>query len=181
MVDNYFTVLEKIDEHIEKIEDSLLVSPEEGTLQKIHSIKKETIKLKRAVFPLKDIIYTLEREQYSFIAKSTYIYLRDLHDHIKQIAENVENYREVINGLQEVYISQSGQKMNEIMKILTIISTIFIPLTFIVGIYGMNFHAENSPWNMPELSWKYGYPFVILIMICVVIGMLIFFKRKKWL
>ena len=181
MVDNYFTVLEKVDEHIEKIEDSLLVNPEDGILQNIHSIRKEIIRLKRAVSPLRDIIYNLEREQYSFIAKSTYVYLRDLYDHIKQIADNVENYREVINGLQEVYISQSGQKMNEIVKILTIISTIFIPLTFIVGIYGMNFHVENSPWNMPELTWRYGYPFVIFVMICVVIGMLIFFKRKKWL
>ena len=180
MVDNYFSVLEKIDEHIEKIEDSLLIDPKEDTLQNIHSIKKETIRLKRAISPLRDIIYTLERERYSFIAKSTYIYLHDLYDHIKQVADNVENYREVINGLQEVYISQSGQKMNEIMKILTIIATIFIPLTFIVGIYGMNFHAESSPWNMPELNWKYGYPFVILIMIFIVIGMLIFFKRKKW-
>lgn len=181
MVDTYFNVLEKIDEHIEKIEDSLLVNPEQGILQNIHSIRKEIIRLKRAISPLRDIIHNLEREQYSFIAKSTYIYLRDLYDHIKQIADNVENYREVINGLQEVYISQSGKKMNEIMKILTIIATIFIPLTFIVGIYGMNFHADNSPWNMPELSWRYGYPFVILIMIFVVIGMLIFFKRRKWL
>ncbi len=175
MVDTYFNVLEKIDGHIEKIEDSLLVIPEQGILQNIHSIRKEIIRLKRAISPLRDIIYNLEREQYSFIAKSTYLYLRDLYDHIKQIADNVENYREVINGLQEVYISQSGQKMNEIMKILTIIATTFIPLTFIVGIYGMNFNF------MPELSWKYGYPFVILIMIFVVIGMLIFFKRRKWL
>ncbi len=181
MVDNYFSVLEKIDEHIEKIEDSLLLNPAEGALQNIHSIRKETIKLKRAISPLRDIIYTLEREQYSFIAKSTYIYLHDLYDHIKQITDNVENYREVINGLQEVYISQAGHKMNEIVKILTIISTIFIPLTFVVGIYGMNFHSENSPWNMPELNWQYGYPFVILIMLFIVIGMLIFFKRKKWL
>ena len=175
IVDNYFLVLDKIDERIENIEDELLDIPEQSTLQDIHSIRKEVIRLKRNVTPLRDIIHALEREQYHFIDKSTQIYLRDLYDHIRQIIETIDNYREVINGLQEVYLSSASNKMNEIVKVLTIISTIFIPLTFIVGIYGMNFRTDASIWNMPELEWSYGYPFVIAIMLVIVAGMIILF------
>jgi magnesium transporter len=180
IVDNYFLVLDKIDERIEDIEDELLDNPEQSTLQSIHSLRKEVIHLKRNVTPLRDILHALEREQYNFIDKSTQIYLRDLYDHIRQIIDTIDNYREVINGLQEVYLSSASNKMNEIVKVLTIISTIFIPLTFIVGIYGMNFRTDVSIWNMPELAWSYGYPFVMALMLMVVIGMTIFFKRKKW-
>jgi len=180
MVDNYFLVLEKIDERTEYLEDELFENPEKSSLENIHLIRKEVIKLRRAVVPLRDIVHALEREQYPFIAKSTYIYLRDLYDHIRQIIDTVENYREIINSLQEVYLSSASHKMNEVVKILTIISTIFIPLTFIAGIYGMNFRTDISVWNMPELDWKYGYPFALAIMGLIFIGMVIFFKRKKW-
>lgn len=180
IVDNYFLVLDKMDERIEDIEDELLDTPEQSTLQDIHSIRKEVIRLKRNITPLRDIIHALEREQYHFIDKSTQIYLRDLYDHIRQIIETIDNYREVINGLQEVYLSSASNKMNEIMKVLTVISTIFIPLTFIVGIYGMNFRTEAGLWNMPELNWQYGYPFVLAVMLLIVVGMIFFFRKKKW-
>lgn len=181
IVDNYFIVLDKLDERIENIEDELLDNPEQTTLGAIHSIRKEVIRLRRNVTPLRDIIHALEREQFHFVDKSTQVYLRDLYDHVRQIIDTIDNYREVINGLQEVYLSSASNKMNEIVKVLTIISTIFIPLTFIVGIYGMNFRTDAGPWNMPELNWGFGYPFIMIVMAVIVIGMIFFFKKKKWL
>ena len=181
MVDNYFLVLQDMDEIIENIEDDLIYNPGTSTIETIHNMRKQIIKLRRAVTPLRDIIYSIEREHYPFVAKSTYIYLRDLYDHIRQNIDTMENYREILNGMLEIYLSNSGQKLNEVVKVLTIISTIFIPLTFIAGIYGMNFSPQASKWNMPELTSQYGYPAVIIIMIAIAIGMLIFFKRKHWL
>jgi magnesium transporter len=181
MVDNYFLVLQDMDEIIENIEDDLIYNPGTSTIETIHNMRKQIIKLRRAVTPLRDIIYSIEREHYPFVAKSTYIYLRDLYDHIRQNIDTMENYREILNGMLEIYLSNSGQKLNEVVKVLTIISTIFIPLTFIAGIYGMNFSPQASKWNMPELTSQYGYPAVIILMIGIAIGMLIFFKRKHWL
>jgi magnesium transporter len=122
----------------------------------------------------------MEKDIFPLIQKSTRIFLRDLYDHIKNCMDTIENYREVINGLVETYRSSSAYRLNEIVKVLTIISTIFIPLTFIVGIYGMNFNSEISPWNMPELNSFYGYPLVLLLMIIIAGVLLFFFKKKKW-
>lgn len=181
MVDNYFYVLQEMDATIDNIEDELIYNPGRSTIEIIHDLRKKIIKLRRAVTPLRDIIYSIEREHYPFIAKTTYIFLRDLYDHIRQNIETMENYREILNGMLEIYLSNSGQKLNEVLKVLTIISTIFIPLTFIVGIYGMNFNTSASEWNMPELTWRYGYPIVMFIMIAVAVGMIFFFKKKKWI
>jgi len=181
MVDNYFYVLQEMDATIDNIEDELIYNPGRSTIEIIHALRKEIIKLRRAVTPLRDIVYSIEREHYPFIAKTTYIFLRDLYDHIRQNIETMENYREILNGMLEIYLSNSGQKLNEVLKVLTIISTIFIPLTFIVGIYGMNFDTSTSEWNMPELTWRYGYPIVMLIMMAVAVGMIFFFKKKKWI
>lgn len=181
LVDNYFIVNEKFDQRIEEIEDYLLENSEMIELENIHRIRKEVLKMKRAVSPMIEIIHSLERERGRLLHKNTYLFLRDLYDHSKQIMETLDNYREIINGLQELILSSSSHKMNEVMKLLTIISTIFIPLTFIVGIYGMNFNTEASRWNMPELNWIYGYPVIMLIMLAIGISLLFFFKKKKWL
>jgi len=181
MVDNYIVVLHNLDEEIEDIEDELLGYPGQSTLESIHNLRKGIIRLKRSVFPFREVIYSMEKDVFPFIQKSTRIFLRDLYDHIKNCADTIENYREAINTLVEIYRSSSAFRLNEILKVLTIISTIFIPLTFIVGIYGMNFNPDKSPWNMPELNWFFGYPTVLLIMIMVAGGLLFFFKKKKWL
>jgi magnesium transporter len=181
IVDNYFLVLQNLDESIESTEDDLIYSPNSLTIEAIHDMRKNIIKLRRAVTPLRDIIFAIERERYPYIAKSTYIYLRDLYDHIRQNIETMENYREILNGMLEIYLSSSGQKLNEVVKVLTIISTIFIPLTFLAGVYGMNFRPEAGKWNMPELGWQFGYPVVLILMIVIAVGMIFFFKKKKWL
>ncbi len=181
IVDNYFFVLQDMDEAFDDIEDDLIYNPNRSTIETIHDLRKKIIKLRRAVTPLRDVIYSIEREHYPFIAKSTYIFLRDLYDHIMHNIETLENYREILNGMVEIYLSSSGQKLNEVVKVLTIISTIFIPLTFIVGVYGMNFNTTISKWNMPELTWQYGYPVVMFIMVLIAIGMIFFFKKKDWL
>jgi magnesium transporter len=181
MVDNYFYVLQDMDGIIDDLEDDLVYNPNRSTIETIHDLRKKIIKLRRAVTPLRDIIYSIERERYPFITKSTYIFLRDLYDHIRQNIETMENYREILNGMLEIYLSNSGQKLNEVVKVLTIISTIFIPLTFIAGIYGMNFSTSTGIWNMPELTWQYGYPVVLLVMVIIAVGMIFFFKKKDWL
>jgi magnesium transporter len=181
IVDNYMIVLNQLDERIENIEDELLDYPAKETLESIHKLRKEIIKLKRTIFPFREVIYSMEKEIFPLIQKSTRIFLRDLYDHIKNTMDTIENYREVINGLVETYRSSSAFRLNEIVKLLTIISTIFIPLTFIVGIYGMNFNTDISPWNLPELNLFYGYPLVLLLMIFVAGGLIFFFKKKKWL
>ncbi len=181
IVDNYFYVLQDMDDVIENIEDDLIYNPGKPTIETIHDMRKKIIKLRRAVTPLRDIIFSIERERYPYIAKSTYIFLRDLYDHIRQNIETMENYREILNGMLEIYLSSSGQKLNEVVKVLTIISTIFIPLTFLAGIYGMNFNTSVSKWNMPELMWQYGYPVVLIVMLGIAASMILFFKKKNWL
>jgi len=180
VVDNYFTVLENIGDEIEYIEEELVTNPVPDTLQKIHTLKKEMIFLRKSVWPLRDIISGLEREESPLIMESTHIYLRDLYDHTIQVIDTVETFRDMISGMLDVYLSSISNRMNEVMKVLTIFAAIFIPLTFIAGIYGMNFNTDKSPFNMPELNWYLGYPIALGIMVLTGIGMLIYFKRKKW-
>ena len=181
IVDNYFHVLQDMDETIENVDDDLIYNPNRSTIETIHNMRRKIIKLRRAVTPLRDIIFSIERERYPYIAKSTYIFLRDLYDHIRQNIETMENYREILNGMLEIYLSSSGQKLNEVVKLLTIISTIFIPLTFLAGIYGMNFNPSAGKWNMPELNWSFGYPAVLIVMVIIAVGMIFFFRKKDWL
>lgn len=180
IVDNYFITLEYVDDKIEFVEEKLLDESEDSYLKEIHSLRKDILKLRRAVYPMRDMTYYLQRGENPLIQKSTIMFARDLHDHIANNIETIENYREIINGVLEVHLSNASHRMNQVIKLLTIISTIFIPLTFIVGIYGMNFNTEVSIFNMPELNWKYGYPFVMLVMLVIALGFVIFFKRKKW-
>ena len=181
VVDNYFSVLENIGEEIEYMEEELVSNPTPDTLQRIHVLKREMIFLRKSVWPLREIIGGLERDEVPLIKESTHIYLRDLYDHTIQVIDTLETYRDVITGVLDVYLSSISNKMNEVMKVLTIFAVIFIPLTFIAGIYGMNFNPEISPFNMPELNWYYGYPFIIGIMVALGVIMLLYFKRKRWM
>lgn len=175
VVDHYFVVLEALGEEIECLEDELLQNPTPAMLQAIHKMKREMIFLRKATWPLREIINGLTKEESRLIKKDTGIFLRDIYDHTIHVIETTETYRDMVAGLQELYLSNISNKMNEVMKVLTIIATIFIPLTFIAGIYGMNFEV------MPELKWKFGYFVIWGIMVIIFCGMLIYFKRKKWL
>ncbi|MFO7677563.1 MAG: magnesium/cobalt transporter CorA [Thermoplasmatota archaeon] len=181
VVDNYFLMLEKIGERIENVEEGLVDNPTSKTVQKIHSLKREMIYLRKSVWPLREVINNLQKGESAIIHKETNIFLRDLYDHTIQIIDTVETFRDMISGMLDIYMSSISNKMNEVMKVLTIFAAIFIPLTFIAGIYGMNFDPNISPLNMPELEWYFGYPFALILMTGVVIIMLIFFKRKRWL
>lgn len=180
IVDNYFITLEHIDDKIEFAEEKLLDDSDESFLKEIHKLRKDILKIRRAVYPMRDMTYYLQRGENPFIQKTTVMFTRDLFDHIGNNIETIENCREIINGVLEVHLTNASHKMNQVIKFLTIISTIFIPLTFIVGIYGMNFNTAASPYNMPELNWKYGYLFVMFIMLAISVSLIIFFKRKKW-
>jgi magnesium transporter len=181
IVDNYFKVLEGIGEEIESMDEELVTNPTPETLHKIHFLKREMIFLRKSIWPLREIIGGLEREETELIKESTNIYLRDLYDHTIQVIDTVETFRDMISGMLDIYLSSISNRMNEIMKVLTIFAVIFIPLTFIAGIYGMNFDPGKSPLNMPELGWYYGYPFALGLMAVVGIAMLFYFRRKRWL
>ncbi len=174
VVDNYYLVLEKTDEEIDLIDDSLINDPDEIEIKEIHGLKRQLISLRRSTWPLRELFTQLIREESKLIKKSTGPFLRDLLDHTIHVTESVDSFRETANTLMETYLSLASNKMNEVMKVLTVIATIFIPLTFIVGIYGMNFQ------HMPELEWSWAYYAVWGVMIAVVIVMIIYFRKKKW-
>lgn len=180
VVDYYFNVLEYIGDDIEVLEEQLLEDPDEDLLEQIHKLRREIIFFRKSVWPLRDAINSAIRDESKFINEDTKIYLRDVYDHMIQIIDNIENYRDTILGLHDMYMSQVSNRMNEVMKVLTIIATIFIPLTFIAGIYGMNFNPETSPYNMPELSWYWGYPVVMGVMGIIAVIMIFYFRRKGW-
>jgi magnesium transporter len=175
IVDGYFTILEKVGEKIEAMEEELVTEPTESILQQIHSMKREMISLRRSVWPLRELISGLQRNESALIQESTGIYLRDVYDHTIQVIDTVESFRDMVSGMLDIYLSSISNKMNAVMKVLTIIATIFIPLTYIAGIYGMNFE------NMPELKLWWAYPLVWLVMIAVAATMLVYFRKKKWL
>ncbi|HBU06852.1 MAG TPA: magnesium and cobalt transport protein CorA [Candidatus Magasanikbacteria bacterium] len=175
VVDNYFNVLEAFSDRLEKIEHQLINNPNNNTLQEMYNLKREVLNLRRSVWPLREVVVALERDDTPLVKDNTRIYLRDVYDHVIQIIDTIETYREMLSGMVDIYLSSVSNKMNAVMKVLTIIATIFMPLTFLAGVYGMNFK------HMPELNWVWGYPLVWLIMVTVAIIMLVFFKRKKWL
>ena len=175
IVDNYFIVLEILSEKIENIEDKLVKDPEQGTLKEIYELKKTIIDLRKFVWPLRELVNTLQREESKLISESLQIYIRDIYDHIFRITESLDNYREIIFGMLDMYLSSVSNKMNDIMKVLTIISTVFIPLSFLAGFYGMNFQY------MPEFSNPIAYPFLIIVMIIISCGMLFYFRKRKWI
>ncbi|MGA1790827.1 MAG: magnesium/cobalt transporter CorA, partial [bacterium] len=175
IVDNYFTILEKLGEKIEYMEEVLVTNPAQEILHTIHHLKRETIFLRKSVWPLREVVNVLERGESKLIQKTTGIFLRDLYDHTIQVIDSVETFRDLVSGMLDIYLSSISNKMNNVMKVLTIIATIFIPLTFIAGIYGMNFKY------MPELEWAWGYPLVWGVMVAIFISMVFYFRKKDWL
>jgi magnesium transporter len=175
IVDNYFIIMEKFGDRIEDTETELAISPTRQTLQAIRAIKKEMVFLRKSVWPLRELVSNLERGGSALIHESTGVYLRDVYDHTIQVIDTVESFRDMISGMLDIYLSSISNRMNEVMKVLTIFAAIFIPLTFVVGIYGMNFEY------IPELKWHWGYFGILVVMASIASVMLFYFKRKRWL
>lgn len=181
VIDSYFPVLEKLGEQLEDLENEVLLHPTRAVVRRIHDIKRDLLIVRRAVWPLREAINPLFREDVALVSPETRVFLRDCYDHCVQVIDLVESYRELGSSLMDVYLSSISNRMNEVMKVLTIITTIFVPLTFVAGIYGMNFNTEKSPWNMPELNWYYGYPLCLLSMVVIALLELGFFWRLGWI
>ncbi|SDS32263.1 magnesium transporter [Halopseudomonas xinjiangensis] len=175
VVDHYFVMLEQLGDQIEALEDELIATPSPDTLGKIHHYKREMLLLRKSVWPLREVLSRLSRDENPLISPETRLFLRDVYDHAIHVVETVDTFRELLVGMLDLYMSSVGNRMNEVMKVLTIFATLFMPLTFIAGVYGMNFEY------MPELEWRYGYPMVWMVMIATVIGLVVFFRRRGWL
>lgn len=180
VVDHYFIVLEKIGDEIETLEDEIAENPKAESLETIRQLKKQLIFIRKAVWPLREVIGGLERTESGLINESTGPYIRDLYEHTIQVIDTVETYRDMVSGLLDLYHTGVSNRMNEIMKVLTIFATIFIPLGFLAGVYGMNFDTASSPFNMPELGFRFGYIMFWVAVAVVAGGLLWFFRRKKW-
>lgn len=175
IVDNYFVILEKIGDDLEEIESDLVTTPDQETLQDIYGLKREMIALRRAVWPLREVIGFLERGESPLIRPNTLVYLRDVYDHTVQIIDTVESGRDLLSGMLDIYLSGLSNRMNEIVKVLTIFSTLFIPMTFFAGVYGMNFAY------FPEIHWRWGYLMFWLLMLVILVIMVAYFRRKRWI
>jgi magnesium transporter len=175
VVDSYFGVVEKLGDRIELLEEELITTPSRSTLQHIHHLKREMILLRKSVWPLREVIGALQRVDSALVRETTGVFLRDVYDHTIQVIDTVEIFRDLLAGMLDLYLSSVSNRMNEIMKVLTIIATLFIPLTFIVGVYGMNFAY------MPELGWRWAYFAVWGVMLALAGGMFVFFRKQKWL
>jgi magnesium transporter len=175
IVDNYFVILEQMEDNLEDIEEELISQPSPATLHKIHLLKRDLIIFRKSVWPLREVLNRLQRSETPLIRRVTQLYLKDVYDHVIHVIDSLETYRDMLSGMLDIYLSSTSNRLNEIMKVLTIIATIFIPLTYIAGVYGMNFKY------MPELEWHYGYFLVLSLMAGVAGIMLLFFKRRKWL
>jgi magnesium transporter len=175
VVDSYFDVLEVIGDQVELLEEELIQNPQPSVLPRLHKMKRRMIFLRKAVWPMRELINNLERSETELIIDTTHVYLRDAHDHTIRLIDTVETNRDLLSGMMDLYMSSVSNRMNEVMKTLTIITTIFVPLTFIAGVYGMNFD------NMPELHEKYGYFFILAVMLIIALVLLFFFRKRKWL
>ena len=180
VVDHYFPVLERFGERIEALEEEVIARPDSVTLAKIHQAKRDLLLVRRAAWPQRDALAELSRDSLTLISPATRVYLRDCYDHSVQVIDLLESFREMTSALLEIHVSMLSNRLNEVMKVLTIFSTIFIPLTFITSLYGMNFDPDSSPWNMPELRWVYGYPFVLGLMLGVAAFTFGYIYRKGW-
>lgn len=181
VTDSGFPVLEQFGDQLEEMEADLLESPTKRTLAGIHRLKRELLVLRRVLWPQRELLTSLMRTEEPLIHSSTQVYFRDCHDHSIQIIELLESFREMATNMLDIYLSSISQRTNETMRVLTIIATIFIPLTFVAGVYGMNFQNPDSPWAMPELGWYFGYPMVWGMMLVIATGLLWFFKRRGWM
>jgi magnesium transporter len=180
VVDHAFPILETLGLQLEDLEDEVLDVADNETLGRIHRIRRELIVLRRSLWPQRDVINQLLRDEGRLIRKSTHVYLGDCYDHAVQAMDLIETYREMGASMLEIYLSSVSNRMNDVMRVLTVIATIFIPLTFVVGVYGMNFDRSAGPWSMPELGQPLGYVFVWVAMLVIAIGMLLFFRSRKW-
>jgi len=174
IVDLNFDIMDQLEETLTSLEEEIFSNPTPAALGKLHEVKQEIIVMRRYISPIRDLLAGLLRSESELVDESTHIYLRDVHDHALRIIESLETHRDILSGLTEIYLSSITSKMNEIMKVLTVFASVFIPLTFITGIYGMNFET------MPELKWAWGYPGVWLVFIATAAGLLMYFRRKGW-
>jgi magnesium transporter len=181
IIDSWFPLLENFGERIEDLEDRLLSQPDGKLTIELQTLRRQMLRGRRVLWQERELINNLLDQEGTLIREHTRIYLRDIHDHAFQAIDLLENYRDIASSLIDIYLASVNNRLNEVMKVLTVSATIFMPLTFIAGVYGMNFKTEVSPWNMPELNWYYGYPFALGLMAMVTITMLIYFKNKKWL
>lgn len=175
IVDHYFVILDHVGQRLERLEEGIDDHPDAGLLDEIHAVRRELIYLRKQVWPLRDIISLLLKAESPFFSDATRLFIRDVYDHTIQTIDTIESFRDILSGLQDLYLSIISNRMNEVMKVLTVIATTFIPVTFIAGIYGMNFT------HMPELGWRWGYPLFWIVIVAIVTGMLIYFRRKRWL
>jgi magnesium transporter len=175
VVDHYFLILEKMGDRIEHFEEQLLGQPTSEILQSIYDMKRELIYFRKQVWPIREVLSTWQKTESAIVQEANKAFIRDVYDHTIQVIDTIESFRDIISGLMDLYLSTVSNKMNEVMKVLTIMATIFIPLTFVAGIYGMNFKF------MPELEWKWSYPVLWILLIVIFSGMMFYFKRKKWL
>lgn len=181
VLDAFFPTLERLGDEVEEMEERVVASPVPETFAAIRRLKRELLAVRHALWPARDAMNLLMIDEHSVFRPGTKVFLRDCYDHTVQLMDMVETFREMASGLVDEYMSAVSNRMNEVMKVLTIVASFFIPLTFIVGIYGMNFDPDASPFNMPELRWAYGYPALLLFMAAVAAWMLIYFRKRKWL
>jgi magnesium transporter len=180
VIDGFYPVLEAFGERLDDLELEAAEAPR-GMSRRIHDVKRQLLTTRRAIWPQRDLLNALLRDESPHFRRETRVYLRDTYDHAVQVMDMVETFREIASGLMDLYLSGVSNRMNETMKVLTVISTIFLPLTFIAGVYGMNFKSESSPWNMPELGWRYGYPFALALMVVSVAALMAFYRHKGWI
>lgn len=181
VVDSYFPILETIGERVELLEDEIMENKVRSAPARIHELKRDTLGIRRTIWPLRDAIYSLCRDSHPLITDYSRVYLRDCYDHTLRIIDLIEMFREIGHDLMDIYLSTVNNRMNEVMKVLTIITSLFIPPTFIAGIYGMNFNPAKSPWNMPELEWYFGYPLALIVMLALAGGMIVYLRHRGWL
>ncbi|MGE5855523.1 MAG: magnesium/cobalt transporter CorA [Syntrophaceae bacterium] len=175
VVDHYFVVMEQMGEKIDGLEDDVVANPRRETLRAVRQLRDEILLMRRSVWPLREVISLLERAESPLVDKTTAIYFRDVYEHTIQVMDTVDTYRDILSGMFDIYLSSSSNRLNEVMKMLTIIATVFMPLTFLAGVYGMNFE------HMPELKWYYGYFMLWGVMIAIALTMLAYFRRRKWI
>lgn len=180
VIDESFPPLEAFGDEVERLEDELLENPDRATLYRLQRLKRNLLLLRRMLWPQREAVNALIRDDSGLVSEESKIYFRDCYDHTIQVMDLLETYRDMTTSMLDIYLSSVSNRLNDIMRVLTMIATIFIPLTFVVGVYGMNFRNDASPWAMPELHWYYGYPLIWLIMVLIAIGMLVYFKRKGW-
>ncbi|HUE77139.1 MAG TPA: magnesium/cobalt transporter CorA [Longimicrobiales bacterium] len=181
IIDNFYPLLEAFGARLEALEEEVIGDPREELVGIIHGARRDLLALRHALWPMREAVGQLYRDPNKFIAEDNRVYLRDAYDHTIQVIDLLENFREMASGLLDVYLSSISHRMNEVMKVLTIIATIFIPLTFIAGVYGMNFDPAAGPWSMPELGWAWGYPAVMAVMFLIALALLGYFRWKRWL